>query len=192
MIATVSIILMGIFTFLGLVHFYWSLGGSLGIDKAIPEIDGKPTMNPGAIITALVGLALLTFGAISYLLGFYDLESTSYGKYVIYLGWLLSCIFALRAIGDFKVVGFFKIVKTTGFAKYDTKYYSPLCLFLAIIFFILSYSQASQDNSKKSNEGAILFLNNLTFKHQMDNQNPLYHDVHTHLLEYPKEKPSLQ
>ena len=50
----------------------------------------------------------------------------NYGLYA------LAIVLIIRAIGDFKYVGFFKTVKDTPFADYDTKYYSPLCLFLGL------------------------------------------------------------
>jgi Protein of unknown function (DUF3995) len=45
---------------------------------------------------------------------------------------VISLLFFLRAIGDFRYVGFFKKVKQTVFARLDSKYYSPLCLFIAV------------------------------------------------------------
>jgi hypothetical protein len=47
--------------------------------------------------------------------------------------WLLAAVFALRAIGDFRYVGFFKRVRNTGFARLDTRAYSPLCAGLAVL-----------------------------------------------------------
>ncbi len=55
-----------------------------------------------------------------------------------YTGWLISAIFIIRAIGDFNAVGFFKKIKQTEFANYDTKYFSPLCLSLGAVFIMLS------------------------------------------------------
>ena len=124
--------------FLSIIHFYWAFGGKIGYMKAIPEIKGKPTVKPGFVITIIVAIFLLIFGAIAHILGFYNLTSNSYGKYVIYLGYFLSIIFILRAIGDFKLIGFFKTVKSSEFSKYDTLYYSPLCLSIGIVFLILS------------------------------------------------------
>ncbi len=54
-----------------------------------------------------------------------------------YAGWAISAIFILRAIGDFKYVGFFKSVTGTEFASLDTMFYSPLCLGLGIIAILL-------------------------------------------------------
>jgi hypothetical protein len=44
---------------------------------------------------------------------------------------LLAVVFAARAIGDFRLVGFFKTRGDGAFAWLDTWVYSPLCLLLA-------------------------------------------------------------
>ncbi len=46
--------------------------------------------------------------------------------------WILASVFLLRAIGDFCYVGFAKKVRSTRFAQLDTRFYSPLCLFMSI------------------------------------------------------------
>ena len=38
----------------------------------------------------------------------------------------------MRAIGDFKLVGFFKAARGSAFARRDTLLYSPVCLTLAL------------------------------------------------------------
>lgn len=45
---------------------------------------------------------------------------------------VLGAVFVLRSIGDFRLVGFFKSVRGTGFAAWDTRLYSPLCLLLGL------------------------------------------------------------
>ena len=47
--------------------------------------------------------------------------------------WLIAAVFALRAIGDFRYVGFFKRVRGSKFARLDTLAYSPLCTALALL-----------------------------------------------------------
>lgn len=121
---------------IALIHFYWSFGGKVGIDLAIPSIEDKAVINPTKFITFLVGILIIGFATVAYMLKFHNLNS----NYIIYLGWIISIIFALRAIGEFRVVGFFKKIKSSKFAKYDTKYYSPLCLFFSVIFVILTFS----------------------------------------------------
>jgi uncharacterized membrane protein SpoIIM required for sporulation len=47
--------------------------------------------------------------------------------------WLIAAVFALRAIGDFRYVGFFKRIRDTRFARLDTLAYWPLCAVLAVL-----------------------------------------------------------
>ncbi|WP_205190355.1 DUF3995 domain-containing protein, partial [Burkholderia sp. LMG 13014] len=44
----------------------------------------------------------------------------------------LALIFAVRAVGDFRYVGFFKRIRGSRFARMDTLYYSPLCAALSL------------------------------------------------------------
>lgn len=132
-------ITVGIFIALSVVHFYWAFGGKRGFKKSIPTVNGRPTLNPGPIITIIVALGLFGFGVITYLLGFTDLSTMKYGSLVVYAGWCVSVIFFIRAVGDFKTVGFFKKIRTTDFGRYDTKFYSPLCLFLGIVLCLLVF-----------------------------------------------------
>jgi hypothetical protein len=53
---------------------------------------------------------------------------------------ILAILFALRAMGDFHYVGFFKKVKSTPFALYDTKYFSPFCLYLSLSLAFIVYN----------------------------------------------------
>jgi len=43
----------------------------------------------------------------------------------------LALVLLLRAIGDFRLVGFFKRIRGSRFARLDTVLYSPLCLALS-------------------------------------------------------------
>lgn len=52
--------------------------------------------------------------------------------------WAIAILFGLRAIGEFRYIGFFKKFKDSKFAEYDTKYYSPLCLIIAILTLLLA------------------------------------------------------
>jgi hypothetical protein len=51
------------------------------------------------------------------------------------LSWLtraLALVLLLRAVGDFRLVGFFKRIRGSRFARLDTALYSPFCVLLAI------------------------------------------------------------
>jgi hypothetical protein len=119
-----------------LIHFYWAVGGKFGLDYALPTDEkGNRLLNPSTFMTYVVGFVLLGFAYISYRLYACD-ESVM----IVYAGYGLSILFFLRSVGDFNMVGLFKKVKNTAFAKYDTWVYVPLCLFISINFlFLVSY-----------------------------------------------------
>ena len=45
---------------------------------------------------------------------------------------ILGVIFVLRAMGEFRMLGFFKSIKGTDFAFWNTLLYTPLCLALGL------------------------------------------------------------
>lgn len=139
MINTILIlILFLIFSTLGIIHFYWAKGGKWGFKNAIPtKENGDLVLNPRAIDSIMVGV-YLTIIAFFYLLQI-DLFEINIPNWTSYILWIIPSIFFLRAIGDFKYVGFFKRIKTTLFAKWDTQLFSPLCLGMSIIGFIIAY-----------------------------------------------------
>jgi len=137
--SVITILAILALSLIGLLHFYWGLGGVVGLDKPLPTEDGKPLINPGKIMTLTVGAALIGFASIAYLLHFYDLHSTSYRNYVLATGWVLSGIFTLRGIGEFNAVGLFKKIKSSEFAHYDTRFYTPFSLFIGMVFAVLAY-----------------------------------------------------
>ena len=132
-----AILLFTIFLLLSLLHLSWALGSPWGFENALPtNEEGKRMLNPKKIDSLIVGLGLLFFGGFYLILvGIFTLELPP--LVVTLASWIIPSIFLLRAIGDFRYVGFSKRIKTTSFAKRDTQFYSPLCLSIAIIGFIL-------------------------------------------------------
>ncbi len=134
-----SLLLCAIFILLSVIHFHWAFGGKYGFEQVLPTNEqGQKMLNPGKFDSAIVGLGLMIFGS------FYLLQSglivwvllvwaISYG------GWIIPSIFLLRAIGDFKYVGFFKKIKETSFGRRDTRIYSPLCSMIAIVGFVIQW-----------------------------------------------------
>jgi hypothetical protein len=121
-----------IFTFLSLVHFYWAFSGDGMMDYVIPEVNDEKVFKPSRMMTFVIALSLLSFAFI--ILGHIGVFELFVLKPVFKYGsWLISCIFSARAIGDFNLVGFFKKVKETKFAVWDSRVYSPLCLIIAIL-----------------------------------------------------------
>ncbi|MDR4469692.1 MAG: DUF3995 domain-containing protein [Nitrospira sp.] len=127
----VAFSLITIFLTLSLWHIYWLLGGDAGRDAAIPEVDGKPVFQPSVVATFIVAVALaLCALLIAATAGLVSLPLSQ-----TVLAWLtrtLAGVLLLRAIGDFRLVGFFKRIRDTRFARFDTAVYSPLSLLLAI------------------------------------------------------------
>ncbi len=135
----IAIITITLLIIMGLFHFYWAFGGKIGLDKVLPTKDGKRLLNPGKPVTFLVGLVLFGFSYIAYALQFYDFTTLENNSFYKYSGLFISIIFVLRSIGEFNAVGFFKKIKKSEFAIYDTKYFSPLSLILGLVFSILIY-----------------------------------------------------
>lgn len=116
---------------IGCIHVYWLFGGRGGFLIAVPtRTDTKaPFFKPGRIEIAAV---ILIFWAASALLlmeaGVIPVIGPSWLP--SFAGWSLAVVFLLRAVGEFKTLGFFKSIRNTHFARMDTLYYSPLCLLL--------------------------------------------------------------
>jgi len=125
---------------LGILHIYWAAGGAAGKDAAIPTKDGRPLFSPAPIGTAVVGLILFAMAAlVAAKIGWLAAPAL---QRPVHVGiWLLAILFLLRAIGDFRYVGFFKRVRDSRFAKLDTVAYSPLCLLLAALLAISASSR---------------------------------------------------
>ncbi len=127
----IAVALSVVFVCLSILHIYWGLGGRAWIDAAIPEIDGKPAFQPSALATFAVAIGLaLCAAVVADAAGLFPMPLLrSAGRWLIRA---LSAVLFLRAIGDFRLVGFFKRARRTRFARLDTAVYSPLCLVLAI------------------------------------------------------------
>lgn len=137
MVLTLRSLVIIIFLLLSGIHFYWAFGGKWGIDSALPSNgDGAKVLKPKAVTTIIVGAGLLSF-SLFYLIKTNLLSINLPSWLLLSAGWILPSIFLLRVVGDFKYVGLFKRVKTTKFAKSDTKYFIPLCIFLAVAGFII-------------------------------------------------------
>ncbi|WP_428739083.1 DUF3995 domain-containing protein [Sulfurimonas sp.] len=126
-------------TLIGILHLYWVFGGKRGLSKALPLKNGKLLFQPDKVLTLIVTGVMFFFSYIAYALAFYDFNAVEKKEFYIYSGVAIAIIFLLRAIGEFHVIGFFKKVRDTEFAVYDTKYFSPICVFFGIVFTILTF-----------------------------------------------------
>jgi hypothetical protein len=137
-----GIVLIAIFAALALLHVYWAAGGRAWNMAAIPEVDGNRAFKPSTAGTLAVALALAAAAAlIAIASGLFALPLPQLVIEVPVFG--LALILFARAIGDFRLVGFFKRVRGSRFARMDTAVYSPLCLALAIAVFFVGWSHAA-------------------------------------------------
>lgn len=127
----IGYLLVGIFLALSGIHAYWVFGGKWGLAAAIPTKDGKPLFEAGPGGTLAVAVALFVAGVI--VLGRIGVPILAIVPTRVYDWgvWGIAVLFFLRAIGEFKYAGFFKKVKGTTFAYWDTRLFSPLCLFVS-------------------------------------------------------------
>jgi len=117
---------------LSTIHFYWALGGKSGMEKTLPtNLEGKKMLNPTKIDSMMVGIFLLLFALLFFIKIVILQISLPHLINRFGIG-VISIIFLLRAMGDFRYVGFTKKIRTSDFASLDTKLYSPLCLFIGI------------------------------------------------------------
>ncbi len=133
-----------IFVSIAVLHFLWAFGIKWLSKNTIPTNDkGEPLFNPGKVDCVIVGIGLLFFAF--YYFQFlippvFNLPAWVYNV----IGWIIPSIFLLRAVGEFKYIGFFKKHGNTDFGKLDTRFYSPLCLLIGLIGMLVQMFRMTQ------------------------------------------------
>jgi hypothetical protein len=126
----VALLVAGVYALLSALHVYWALGGRWASTAVLPHVGEVPAFQPALLATVLVAIALAAAsvlvlcraGVVAWPLAGWSLRPCMY---------VLGVVFALRAIGDFRLIGFFKRVRGTRFARLDTWFFAPLCTALA-------------------------------------------------------------
>ena len=137
MIAETSLLLGFIFSLLALLHFGWALGMKWGFDASLPtNEEGERVLNPKTRDSIIVGIGLALF-AIFYSARSQNISLAPNATIDSIISWIIPSIFLLRAIGDFRYLGFFKKIKHSKFGKTDTRLVIPLCLLIAFLGFYL-------------------------------------------------------
>ena len=124
----ISITLTIAFAMIAALHVFWAFGYTVHTRHMVPVVNGKPVFTPRPIGTFLVAIVLSGFAGVSLSLGFSDRVPVHGLPFLKVLGIAIGVILLIRAIGDFKYAGFFKRIKGTHFADYDSWLYSPFCL----------------------------------------------------------------
>lgn len=123
---------------LAVIHVYWALGGRAGKIAAVPEVDGRRAFTPSTVGTLAVAAALLFAASVVAIAGGLFGVGGFRGLFRV-LAFGLSATFIARAVGDFRLVGFFKQVRGTQFARLDTIIFAPLCLALGVAVLYVAY-----------------------------------------------------
>jgi hypothetical protein len=128
---------LAIIAFAAAFHLHWALGGRLGYSVSLPQRpDGNPVMAhrlpwwrpaAGAVALGLAALALLLVAHAG------RLELPLPAGFVRLALLLAGAAFVARAIVPNRYVGFFKSLRETRWARFDTRLYSPLFLLLGLL-----------------------------------------------------------
>ena len=124
---------------ISLVHFYWALGGRKWANIVFPQFAGtdKPIFTAGNWATVAVAFIFLGFSSVIFLTTFGAVLRIA-NHWIDISVWLIAALFLLRAIGDFKYVGFTKSVRSTNFAAYDSKVFTPLSLTIGLMIVVMA------------------------------------------------------
>lgn len=128
-----------LFVLIGILHFYWAMGGTWGAEAAIPQADNQEVLfQPGPIATLIVALGLFGFAGV-HLMAIGD-WAIGFDSYINIALILIAVIFLCRFIGEFNYIGLFKKKRENLFSEKDTKYYTPLSLLIFINTLITFYN----------------------------------------------------
>jgi hypothetical protein len=128
---------LAIIAFAAAFHLYWALGGQVGFSVSLPQhADGTPVMAhrlpwwrpaAGAVALGLAALALLLLGHAGHL-------PLPLPPGLVRIALLATgAAFVARALVPNRYVGFFKSLRGTRWARFDTRLYSPLFLLLGLL-----------------------------------------------------------
>ena len=121
----------GVLLALAAIHVYWATGGQRFAEASVPtrtptiEGSGTPLFVPGPISTLGVAAGLTGAAVVVARAGFAARQRG--------LANLVALAFLLRAVGEFRYVGFSKRVRGTEFSRRDDLIYSPLCLGVSVL-----------------------------------------------------------
>jgi hypothetical protein len=140
--SVVHCIVLAIIAFAATFHLHWAFGGKIGFAVSLPQQpDGRPVMNhrlswwrPAAfgVALALVLLAVVTLSVA----GRMDLPFSMDVQRLILV--FAGTAFVARAVVPNRYVGLLKTLRTTRWARYDTRLYSPLFLILGVSLLFLA------------------------------------------------------
>lgn len=136
------IVALTIIAFAAAFHLHWAFGGRVGYSVSLPQRpDGAPVMahrigwwrpGSGAVVIALLLLGALALAAEGWL-------ALPLPPVLVRTALALTgTAFILRALVPTPWTGFFKRIRTTRWARYDSWLYSPLFLLLGAAVLVIA------------------------------------------------------
>ena len=119
-----TLFLVSVFIVLAQLHIYWAIRG--------PN-------TPSRLLTLGVAGGLLACASLIAAVGGF-VPTLVPMRVLCWFLFFMALVLLARAVGDFRLVGFFKKIKGTPFAKWDSLLFSPLCLVLSAGIFVLALS----------------------------------------------------
>src|SRR6202012_2474082 len=119
--------------------FYGPVAGQYGRTVSVPQLeDGTPLFVPTAAATMTVAVVL---AIILIALAIYVMRVNVFlPRDVLRAGMvLLALIFLARGLSWHPYIGLFKRIRTTPFARNDTRFYSPGCIASGLGFLFLAW-----------------------------------------------------
>jgi hypothetical protein len=124
-------LLIVIFSALGLIHIYWAVTRRTARSAIVPTTGGERAFEPSRGATLLVAAAL--GAAVVVIAGELGWIGTTLPRTVFRLmTFVISLLFLMRAIGDFRLVGFFKPASDSSFAYWDSRLFIALAAFIVM------------------------------------------------------------
>jgi len=132
----IAIALASVLLVLSGLHVFWAIRNRFEGSVVIPKVNGRPAFIPTRGISLLVAAALGVAALIALAQGHVlDVGSPAPLRWAAYAA---GATFTARAIGDFRLVGFFKRIKGTDFARWDYYLFAPLCALMGVSFLYLA------------------------------------------------------
>ena len=126
-----ALVLVVIFLGLAALHMFWAFSSRAGLLGFVPTENGAPVFRPGRAATLGVAVLLTAAAGVALWRGVWpDAGASRVPRIGIAL---IAVVFAARAVGDFRFVGFFKRVRGTNFARKDSLVFTPLCVVISAL-----------------------------------------------------------
>jgi hypothetical protein len=122
---------------LAMLHVVWAVRNRYGGSVAIPKVNGRPAFIPSRTSTLVVAALLLAATTVALAQG-HVLADFLPEALVRWAAMAAGTVFLLRALGEFRLVGFFKRVRDSDFARWDTWCFSPLSALMGSAFWYLA------------------------------------------------------